>query len=225
MGLIENRDAAARDADAPDMDDVRRLRVAPRQLRARRKVARILDAAHRVLAEQGLSALTTSNVARAAGVPVGSVYTYFRDRDSILMTLGAHVFDMEDAEIVAAIRAVPADADLARAVDGVMAAMRQAFGARAARRQLAEALEQFADWRAVKAASAMRMAEEIAAHPAFARAGRTPEERLRAARVAVAMAMATMALVGRETDAAARRAFFAEGVRAVSAYLRAVTEG
>jgi AcrR family transcriptional regulator len=44
----------------------------------------ILSAARRVLVEKGLHATTTHDVARAAGVPVGSIYTYFGNKDDLI---------------------------------------------------------------------------------------------------------------------------------------------
>src|SRR3954447_25159346 len=55
----------------------------PRQARAREKLARVLEAADRLLAEEGVEALTTTRVAAAAGVSVGALYQYLPDRDAI----------------------------------------------------------------------------------------------------------------------------------------------
>jgi AcrR family transcriptional regulator len=66
-----------------------RLRRVPRQARSREKVARVLEAADRLLAEQGVEALTTTRVAAAAGVSVGALYQYLPDRDAIVDALAA----------------------------------------------------------------------------------------------------------------------------------------
>jgi TetR/AcrR family transcriptional repressor of uid operon len=44
----------------------------------------ILSAARRAFVEKGLHATTTHDVARAAGVPVGSIYTYFASKDDLI---------------------------------------------------------------------------------------------------------------------------------------------
>jgi TetR/AcrR family transcriptional regulator, repressor for uid operon len=49
---------------------------------ARQRV--ILSAARRAFVERGLHATTTHDVARAAGVPVGSIYTYFASKDHLV---------------------------------------------------------------------------------------------------------------------------------------------
>ncbi|MFJ9779798.1 TetR/AcrR family transcriptional regulator [Amycolatopsis sp. NPDC101161] len=59
----------------------------PRQARAREKLARVLEAADRLLAEEGVEALTTTRVAAAAGVSVGTLYQYLPDRDAITEAL------------------------------------------------------------------------------------------------------------------------------------------
>ncbi|HYZ55231.1 MAG TPA: NAD-dependent epimerase/dehydratase family protein [Streptosporangiaceae bacterium] len=67
--------------------DAMRLRRTPRQARARQKLARVLEAADRLLAGEGPEALTTTRVAAAAGVSVGTLYQYLPDRDAIIDAL------------------------------------------------------------------------------------------------------------------------------------------
>ena len=61
----------------------------PKQVRSERLVADILEAATRVLASEGARRFTTSRVAEAAGVSVGSLYQYFPNKESILFRLQA----------------------------------------------------------------------------------------------------------------------------------------
>jgi AcrR family transcriptional regulator len=56
----------------------------PRQARSRALVDAILDAAARILEEQGREALNTNLVADNAGVSIGSLYQYFPNRDAII---------------------------------------------------------------------------------------------------------------------------------------------
>lgn len=63
------------------------LRRTPSQARSREKVARVLAAADRLLATEGIEALTTTRVAAAAGVSVGALYQYLPDRDAIVDAL------------------------------------------------------------------------------------------------------------------------------------------
>ena len=64
-----------------------RLRRTPRQARAKDKVARALEAADRLLSEEGINALTITRVAAEAGVSVGALYQYLPDRDAIVEAL------------------------------------------------------------------------------------------------------------------------------------------
>lgn len=62
-------------------------RRAPKQLRSRRTVARILYAAARVFAEDGFEAATTNRVAERAEVSVGSLYQFFPNKAALLLEL------------------------------------------------------------------------------------------------------------------------------------------
>jgi len=59
----------------------------PQQPRSRATVNIILDAAIRVLDQDGWDALTTSRVAEVAGVSVGTLYQYFAHREAIVAAL------------------------------------------------------------------------------------------------------------------------------------------
>lgn len=73
-------------------------RKTPQQQRAWKTRQRILDAAARVFAEYGHAAGTTDRIAEAARLSVGSVYQYFPNKDSILLTLAlAHIDDGTEA--------------------------------------------------------------------------------------------------------------------------------
>ncbi|HEY0342756.1 MAG TPA: TetR family transcriptional regulator [Steroidobacteraceae bacterium] len=62
-------------------------RKSPRQARSERLVATILEAASRVLAQEGAQRFTTARVAERAGVSVGSLYQYFPNKEAILFRL------------------------------------------------------------------------------------------------------------------------------------------
>ena len=69
----------------------------PRQQRSRELVARALDAADRLLGEEGADALTTTRIAREAGVSVGSLYQYFPDTGAIAAALAERHMDAFEA--------------------------------------------------------------------------------------------------------------------------------
>ena len=71
-------------------------RKTPVQQRSRRTVDKILSAAARILVEDGYSAMTTNDVAAAAGVSIGSLYQYFPNKDALLRALvERHLDDVE----------------------------------------------------------------------------------------------------------------------------------
>ena len=59
----------------------------PRQARSRERVERIVDAASRIVVQDGVDALTTRGIAAAAAMPVASIYQYFSDRDAVLLAI------------------------------------------------------------------------------------------------------------------------------------------
>jgi AcrR family transcriptional regulator len=62
-------------------------RKTPSQARSRDTVDTILEATARVLATRGYAGTNTNRVADVAGVSVGSVYQYFRDKEALVATL------------------------------------------------------------------------------------------------------------------------------------------
>jgi len=78
-----------------------RLRHVPTQARSRERLRRVLDAADHVLISDGAGAFTTTRIAEVAGVPVGSVYRYFPDKEAIVEALATRYWS-EFADLVAA---------------------------------------------------------------------------------------------------------------------------
>lgn len=59
----------------------------PLQARSRETVKAILEATTRILGREGLAKLSTNRIAEVAGVSVGSLYQFFRNKDSIISEL------------------------------------------------------------------------------------------------------------------------------------------
>ena len=72
---------------------IKAARKPPQQSRSRVTVSTILDAAVRVLDQEGADAATTTRIAEVAGVSVGTLYQYFGNRDSILDALQDREFE------------------------------------------------------------------------------------------------------------------------------------
>jgi AcrR family transcriptional regulator len=75
----------------------------PTQERSRRRVAQVLDAAARIVVRDGIEALTTREIARAADVPIATLYQYFADKEAVLIALTVRDTEEMDAEVAAAL--------------------------------------------------------------------------------------------------------------------------
>jgi len=71
------------------MSEVAPLRRAPAQERSRVRVEKMLAAAVAIIAEKGSDALRMNDIARMAGVSIGSLYQFFPDKAAIIRTLAA----------------------------------------------------------------------------------------------------------------------------------------
>ena len=59
----------------------------PRQKRSIQTKEKILDAAYRLFCEKGYHQTTTNEIAKVANVSIGSLYSYFKDKDTILLEI------------------------------------------------------------------------------------------------------------------------------------------
>ena len=91
------------------------LRVMPRQARGKDKLARVLLAADRIMAAEGVEAVTTVRVAAESGVSVGSLYRYLPNREAILESLAQHYLGLLEAQMDLLLEAPPS-ADIHAAV-------------------------------------------------------------------------------------------------------------
>jgi AcrR family transcriptional regulator len=111
----------------PDLDA--QLRHVPRQARSRERLGRVLDAADAILAGEGAQAFTAARIARDAGIPVGSVYHYFVDKEAIVEALALRYWsDFED--LVAGVAESDERRPLAEPVATVLQALAGGFRAR-----------------------------------------------------------------------------------------------
>lgn len=63
------------------------LKRRPAQARSARRIEALLDAAARLLQDREPEAITVRDLAAAAGVPTGTLYQFFDDRDAVLQAL------------------------------------------------------------------------------------------------------------------------------------------
>jgi len=69
------------------MTDIPQPRKAPRQARSRATVEVILEATARVFSEHGYAGTNTNLIAEKAGISIGSLYQYFKNKDSLIAAL------------------------------------------------------------------------------------------------------------------------------------------
>jgi AcrR family transcriptional regulator len=68
-------------------EDPKTVRKRPRQQRSKEMVEAIMQAAAEIFAQLGYARATTNKIAHRAGVSVGSLYQYFPNKDSLLVSL------------------------------------------------------------------------------------------------------------------------------------------
>ncbi|MCB1661162.1 MAG: TetR/AcrR family transcriptional regulator [Pseudomonadales bacterium] len=88
-----------------DIESQVKPRKQPTQARSRKRVQKVLTATRLLLRDQGLNSVTTSKIAKQAGIPVGSVYQYYPNKKAILVALYSdylakirEVFDLYEGE-------------------------------------------------------------------------------------------------------------------------------
>jgi AcrR family transcriptional regulator len=84
----------------------KRPRRQAKQDRSRQTVDAVLEAAAQVLSSEGYARATTNRIAERAGVSVGPIYQYFRDKDAIFDALIRRQIDA----LLRALREYPLDA-------------------------------------------------------------------------------------------------------------------
>jgi AcrR family transcriptional regulator len=100
------------------------LRNVPTQARSRARLGRVLDAADELLASDGAGAFTTTRIAEAAGVPIGSIYRFFDSKEAIVEALAVRYWSDFDDLVAGVAQADQLDpfADPAAAVLDALAA-------------------------------------------------------------------------------------------------------
>ncbi|HIE0126671.1 TetR/AcrR family transcriptional regulator [Stenotrophomonas maltophilia] len=102
----------------------RAMRKAPKQQRSQSTVESIVEAGARVLAERGWAKFTTNEVARTAGVSIGSLYQYFPNNLAIAEAIRKRHLD-EVLRLLPYIEKpeemVPLEQCIVRLIDGVVA--------------------------------------------------------------------------------------------------------
>jgi AcrR family transcriptional regulator len=73
----------------------------PQQQRSRGRVERVLEAADRLVVSGGVEPLNTRMIAKAAGIPVASLYQYFAGKEAILLALAERDLEAMNEQMAA----------------------------------------------------------------------------------------------------------------------------
>ena len=95
------------------------LRKQPQQARSRALVDAIIEATQRIMASEGVAALTTAGVAELAGVSVGSLYQYFPGREALIAAVVDRKIAADREQALAQVEALR-ELDLDEAIRGLV---------------------------------------------------------------------------------------------------------
>ncbi len=123
------------------------------QSRSRETVKAILEATTRILGKDGLAKLSTNRIAEVAGVSVGSLYQFFRNKNSILTEVFNEALERNFEHLMNTVRSAHADesVQIRSFVTGLIEAVFENFEKRGAiQRILIEQAPELIGFRRVK---------------------------------------------------------------------------
>lgn len=200
------------------------MRRSPRQERGRQRVARILDAAEALFGAEGYEAATTNEIAARAGVPIGSLYQFFSNKEAILHSVAARYREAAGAALSAALTPDAATLPVAALAERLLIGM-VSFGSE--RLGFTRIVLQTGANEPLAAAAAGIMADatdHLAALLAIRLPQLPPDQPQRAARVALTAVMALLGLITAEKalGPSHSEALLAETHSLLAAYLGAL---
>lgn len=92
----------------------------PKQARAQATVDAILSATFQLLESEGEGRLTTNRIAERAGVSIGTLYQYFKDRDDILAAMGERQAEALRQKITEIVLAAPEQNAIRTIIQAIM---------------------------------------------------------------------------------------------------------
>ncbi|MBK8765411.1 MAG: helix-turn-helix transcriptional regulator [Burkholderiaceae bacterium] len=88
-----------------------------------------MEAATRIIDQEGLAGLTTNRIAEVAGISIGTLYQYFKNKQQILSTLGEREVRTVTAKMIATLSR-PDPSDPVDQAQVLIRAVFSAFGGR-----------------------------------------------------------------------------------------------
>jgi AcrR family transcriptional regulator len=194
----------------------------PLQARARERVERILDVTASLLASPEAEDLSTAEIARRAGVPIGSVYHYFPSKEAILAELAGRKFIEVDAASAQRLGEDLARMDWRRALERSIDAGVVAFRNDPVYLTLWRIMRSSPAFRSVAAASDERFARALEPLPPFQQL--TPARRRLVVRAAIRTANAFLDWILETDDPRQVPGMVREMKRALVTYLESALE-
>lgn len=112
------------------------MRRSPSQQRSRERVERILDAAAAIVVDDGVDNLKVSDIAKRAGVPLGTLYQFFARKDDIIFALAQRFADRFESVLEASLAHVDPDVGWRELVDLLLDAYASHYRSEPALREL-----------------------------------------------------------------------------------------
>lgn len=92
----------------------------PKQARAQATVDAILAATFQILEREGEARVTTNRIAERAGVSIGTLYQYFRDKEAILAAMGERQAEAVREQITRIVLKTPGEGSVRTIVRALM---------------------------------------------------------------------------------------------------------
>lgn len=197
-------------------------RKTPLQSRSKNRVDLIMECTQKILCKVETTNITTSLIAKEAGIPVGSVYQYFKDRDAILLALGDQVIFADNLKLEKIFEDVSIRAHWRHVVKVVINAFAKIIFEGDIRHRLDRVLSNNADWQRLNRSSEKRMVQFFAEYQLFADKGLTQLEARIISRMIVASASATVMRARSLSSSAEADKLVEEMIKMVTAYFSSI---
>ncbi|GLQ05535.1 TetR/AcrR family transcriptional regulator [Sneathiella chinensis] len=191
----------------------------PLQNRSRERVELILETTEKLISEMPIPDISTSKIAKTAGIPVGSIYQYFNDRDAVLLELGERLIDREDALLEQVFDMISTTLPWKLVVQRVLRAYAESMRQSDTLYRLDMALAHVEEWIQIHRRSEDRMTLFFASYPAFSDNGLSPEKAQTVARMIVITATTIILRVQAERDEESVNTLVEEAEKLIIAYL------
>jgi|GEM_PF-3099890 len=200
----------------PDQKPINRK--IPLQSRSRDRVDLIICCTQKILCRVEPTKITTSKIAKEAGIPVGSVYQYFKDSDAVLLALGEQIILSENLKLEKIFEEVSIRAHWRHVVRVVIRAFTKIIFEGDVRHRLDRVLSNNPDWQRINRSSEKRMVQFFAEYQLFYEKGLSPQEARIISRMVVASATATVMRARRIPSATEADKLVEEMIKMVTAY-------